>query len=49
LKTNLVGDWPDEMVHELLLSRNEAFYAFEYEDYYAFSPIVLEKAEVVFR
>jgi UDP-N-acetylglucosamine 4,6-dehydratase len=47
-KINVVGDWPYEIIHELLLSKDEANYTFEYEDYFAIIPVVLEKGEAVF-
>ncbi len=47
-KINVVSEWPYETIHEVLLSKDESRYAFEYEDYFAIIPIVLEKGMTVF-
>jgi UDP-N-acetylglucosamine 4,6-dehydratase/5-epimerase len=45
---NVVGNWPYETIHEVLLSKDEAIYTLEYDDYFSIIPIVLEKGEMVF-
>lgn len=47
-KINVVGNWPYETIHETLLSKEEASYTFEYDDYFSIIPIISQRGGAVF-
>jgi FlaA1/EpsC-like NDP-sugar epimerase len=47
-RIEVVGNWPYETIHEALLSRDEAVYTFEYDNYFSIIPVILEKGGIMF-